>query len=383
MRQNTNALLASLCHLFILTLVSTVSVPASAQTASASDSQNKKNTVTLQLGVELKASRTILVCTLINNSGQNFATLPLGLGNSRLVVVKEDGQEEEIYNPPFHGVRQSDLQIVKPAQSLTWRWDASEKCGLFSTLFHKREAGQYQVYWKLLGLKQNTQKMQKEYRSNRIFLLKRPDTFQFPRFEAIRKAVLEKPMPEEQRAELKKLTDRIAAEITTLSDKRLWGKNEKDAPKGINNNLKVLMDEAIKAIGPSIVGAVLLDTAYHDYVREAAFASFMTYEDYKIEDLPVLCKAWLFIECEAPVIPMLAKPEWFGLGYSVSPGYAQRILALKIEKLIGTKQITYQPADKKIALLDALLKALSVERSQAEQKIILNLLASVDVQNSE
>lgn len=124
----------------------------------------QKDTIELQVATVLDAPGTTLAFTISNNTDKDFYTSTFAGTWNRIVVMKPDGEEVEI----FDKVMEAEPNIIKASQSKTNIVQMSELLSLpyFEGKFSA--PGIYRIYWKLRDITKESEFI----RSNEVLLLK-------------------------------------------------------------------------------------------------------------------------------------------------------------------------------------------------------------------
>ncbi|OGF50603.1 MAG: hypothetical protein A2044_00985 [Candidatus Firestonebacteria bacterium GWA2_43_8] len=121
------------------------------------DSGLKLLNVRTELGVSLSEDPLTIVFIVENNSKNELKMSPLGTSDSRIVLIKPDGTEVEL----FAWAEVTKFIIVKPGESFTQKMPL-ERIFTSKALrlngkepFELNEKGKYNMYWKIGEVKSN------------------------------------------------------------------------------------------------------------------------------------------------------------------------------------------------------------------------------------
>jgi hypothetical protein len=119
----------------------------------------------LQIGLTVDSPKVSLAFTITNRTQKDFRTSIFGGTWNRIVIVKPDGGEAEIYEK----IMELEPNIIKASNSKTEFVNLSEFLELPVVKGHFKEPGSYSIYWKLRDISTDDATFLK---SNRIIFLK-------------------------------------------------------------------------------------------------------------------------------------------------------------------------------------------------------------------
>lgn len=164
-------------------------------------------------------------------------------------------------------------------------------------------------------------------------------------FLRIKEDILLTAVQKSDKAELDALFARIGSLKTNLSQKASWKERDIDATNQAFKELNEALGSLVERQGIAPAVALLKDTDHDDYVRQAALSSIIKCKALGLQDLPLLCEAFLGTDLTKKTLH--SNPRGW-----LTPEIARMRLSLLIVRLLGISQPpqTGSPIAKSVAL---------------------------------